>query len=137
MSTTLNRIKTKETFRIFLLTTCCWLQEMTKIQIKIEFFIFPRTGLNLFEKKIINFLQFSWNFSCKGDKNKRKEFIKWKIKMKNWNCEISMIVNSKHQKVFYETIHYFTYIFVISEFFKSLIYLEIAIAIREVHKSFI
>ena len=24
---------------------------MTKIQIKIEFFIFPRTGLNLFEKK--------------------------------------------------------------------------------------
>ena len=44
---------------------------------------------------------------------------------------------SKHQKVFYETIHYFTYIFVISEFFKSLIYLEIAIAIRLVHKSFI
>ena len=34
-----------------LLTTCCWLQEMTKIQIKIEFFIFPRTGLNLFENK--------------------------------------------------------------------------------------
>ena len=48
-----------------------------------------------------------------------------------------MIVNSKHQKVFYETIDYYTYIFITSEFFKSLIYLEIAIAIRQVHKRFI
>ena len=55
--------------------------------------------------------------------------------MRNWNCEISRIVNSKHQKVFYETIDYFTLYFLISESFKSLIYLEIAMS--QVHKRFI